>query len=725
MRFFASLWVASFAVATPAVAAQFRVKDAAGLAEAARRAKPGDAIVMANGTWKNQQLVFAARGTADKPVLLIAETKGKVVLTGQSNLKIAGEHLVVSSLVFRDGYSPTKEVIAFRTESTNYANHVRLSEVVIDRFNKPDRRAEDIWVALYGADNRVDHSFFSGKGNAGVTLAVIRPRGDPRENRHRIDGNYFGPRPPLGSNGGETIRVGTSEESLSDSKTVVERNVFDNCDGEVEIISIKSGRNIIRENTILRSQGSIVLRHGNGNLVERNVFLNGGKDSTGGIRVINRDQVVRGNYIEGSTGTSFLSAIAVMNGVPDSPINRYHQVANAVIEGNSVIAPAQITLGAGADAERSAPPIDSRFTANLITGDKDPFRLEAAGGIAFSGNIASFAAPAAIAAGFKREPAKLTRAGNGLLYPDGEKWGAPRDLKPVARDAAGPDWYAKPAAETAFGAGRERKVAPGAGTLEQAAASAGTGDTLRLVAGDYPVAAPIALDRALTVAGGRDSRIAFAAPTLFQLNPGGSVRIAGLSISGKGAPAANAVVRAAPVPTPVGYAVEIDDAAIADVGDVIATTPGTFASHAAVRKSSFARVAGAVVAAAAETGREGYYGIEAITLADSDFSDVARVADVARLGTDESTFGPAFTLSSSRVTGGGPVAVRLSGAQRVAITGNTFTRAGGIEIAHSVGAPRVTIIGNRFIASAMPKLSKLYPQGSPIVTLADNKVSSQ
>ena len=41
--------------------------------------------------------------------------------------------------------------------------------------------------------------------------------GDPLDNRHRIDHNYYGPRPPLGSNGGETIRIGTSDESLSAS----------------------------------------------------------------------------------------------------------------------------------------------------------------------------------------------------------------------------------------------------------------------------------------------------------------------------------------------------------------------------------------------------------------------------------------------------------------------------------------------------------------------------
>src|SRR3546814_17000085 len=97
---------------------------------------------------------------------------------------------------------------------------------------------------------------------------------------------------------------------------------------------------------------------------------------TGGVRIINRDQIVRDNYFEGLAGSSFKSAITVMNGVPNSVINRYHQVANARIEGNSLIDVARITLAAGAHAERSAPPVDSKFELNTTVGPKghDPFR---------------------------------------------------------------------------------------------------------------------------------------------------------------------------------------------------------------------------------------------------------------------------------------------------------------------------------------------------------------
>lgn len=700
----------------PALAADHLVRDQKAYAAAVKKAAPGDRILLADGEWRDFQIVFTGAGTADKPITLAAQTPGKAILTGQSNLRIGGEHLVVSGLVFRNGFSPTKELIAFRRDSRTVARNVRLTEIVIDNFTNPDRRAEDIWVAIYGTDNRVDHSWFAGKGNAGVTLAVIRPKGQGQENRARIDHNYFGPRPPLGSNGGETIRIGTSEESLSDSKSVIERNWFEKCDGEVEIVSIKSGGNVIRGNMFVESQGAIVLRHGNGNLVERNVFLGKGKPSTGGIRVINRDQVVRDNYLEGVTGASFLSAVAVMNGVPNSAINRYHQVANARIERNSIIEAARITFGAGADAERSAPPVNSRFDRNLIvnTDGRDIVRNEGdVSGIAMTGNV--------------REAVKLVRAANGLLHPADPALadvGAPRDLVPLKRSETGPAWYPKDSPPAS--AGRTIEAPANEGALARAVAASAAGDTVRVAAGMHRVTQPIPVAHPLTVTGPRDAVIESAAPTLFQLQPGGSIVLRGATLSGAAAPAAagNALVRAPQSVSILNYRVTLEDVAVRDLTapgfDVFAATPATFADKIEIRGSSFARVSGAVVAAAAETGGKGLYSAERIEIVDNSFAEVGTIALVARLGTDESTFGPRFVMTGNAVARGGKV--RLSGVQSVEIARNRFAEADGIEVANSVGAPVVRISDNRFAATPEPRVTKLYPQGAPDVALAGNIV---
>ena len=305
-------------IACPAAAEGILVSTQAEYQEAVKAAQPGDTIKLANGEWRDFEILFTGEGTADRPITLTAEEKGKALITGQSNLRLAGRHLVVSGLVFKNGYSPTDAVIQFRRTKGDYAYHSRVTEVVIDHFNNPERYEDDMWVAMYGRHNRFDHNHLEGKSNRGVTLAVRMDEEASRENHHRIDHNYFGPRPILGSNGGETIRIGTSHYSLSDSLTTVENNYFDRCNGEVEIISNKAGSNVFRGNLFFESRGTLTLRHGNNNLVENNVFLGNGKDHTGGIRVINKGQTVRNNYMHGLTGHRFGGGFVIMNGVPNS-----------------------------------------------------------------------------------------------------------------------------------------------------------------------------------------------------------------------------------------------------------------------------------------------------------------------------------------------------------------------------------------------------------------------
>lgn len=96
------------------------VKDQDAFKEAVENAGPGDVITLANGTWEDFEILFTGQGEEGKPITLTAETKGKVILTGQSNLRLGGEYLEVSGLVFKDGYTPTKEVISFgRTKKTS------------------------------------------------------------------------------------------------------------------------------------------------------------------------------------------------------------------------------------------------------------------------------------------------------------------------------------------------------------------------------------------------------------------------------------------------------------------------------------------------------------------------------------------------------------------------------------------------------------------------------
>ncbi|MBA3940665.1 MAG: poly(beta-D-mannuronate) lyase [Sphingopyxis sp.] len=731
----AAIWAILAVAAAPAHARDMLVSDQAQFGAAVKKAQPGDRIILADGEWRDFQMVFTGTGTAAAPITLTAQTKGKVLLTGRSNLRIGGRHLLVSGLIFKNGASPTGEVISFRRDSKTLASDTRVTEVVIDGFSKADRRAEDIWVALYGTGNRVDHSHFEGKTNSGVTLAVIRRTGDPLDNRHRIDHIYFGPRPPLGSNGGETVRIGTSEESLSASNTVIERNIFDRTSGEVEIVSVKSGGNIIRENLVLEAQGAFVLRHGNGNLVERNIFLGKGVADTGGVRVINRDQIVRDNYFEGLAGTSFKSALSVMNGVPNSVINRYHQVANARIEGNSIIDSARITLAAGADAERSAAPVDSRFERNLIVGaqGQDPFRAEGeTGGIAFAGNVEAKVAKPLLGAGVEQREVVLERAANGLLYPTDPALaaiGAPRDLKPVTREEVGASWYRGDAPEAAFGAGSTLPVPAGA-SLARAVAGAKAGDTLALATGTYDIAAPLVVRHRLTIAAATDAKpVLRVASGLAQIAGGGGLRLENLAVDAAAAPGNGALVMVAGSVAP-NYSVTFDRVSVRGPGkgrlDGIVMAPGTFADDVTIADSDFAEM-GTVVVATGEQEPQGWYPMERLTIAGSRFARVAMVADLLRKGSDESTFGPWFSMTGSSVadSGTGGASLRISGAQHADIAQNSFAASDGILVIHSVGAPETRIASNAFAATPAPRIEELAWKGAPRGQLVGNVVEAR
>lgn len=430
--------VASAIFAAPtALAKDLLVREPAEFNRAIATARPGDVIVLADGTWRDFQMKVSGTG-----VTVRGEHPGRVILTGRSNLRLSGRDIVVSDLVFRNGYSPTSEVISFRGNGGDFAYDSRVTGVVIDGFSKPNASDTDYWVVLYGRGNRFDHNHLVGKTNRGVTVSVRLHDARGRDNGHRIDHNYFGPRPQLGKNGGETIRVGTSENATARSGTIIERNLFDRTDGELEIVSIKSGGNVVRDNLFLRARGTVTLRHGTGNLVERNVFLGHGKAGTGGIRVIDSNHVVRGNYMEGLRGTGTSSALSLMNGDPRAAASGHATVRNARIERNTVVASAAVTLGAGADARRTAAPQGSTMASNLFANTERFVLASSARGIEARGNVA--VGGKVTLDGVSQSGARMVRAANGLLYPADRSLtaiGAPRDLKPVSRGEVGVAWY--------------------------------------------------------------------------------------------------------------------------------------------------------------------------------------------------------------------------------------------------------------------------------------------
>jgi poly(beta-D-mannuronate) lyase len=384
------LFMHQFVFSQTSSASEIKISNITEFNDAIQKAVPGTKIILKNGEWKDVHFKAFAKGTEAAPITIMAETNGEVIVTGDSRLNISGEYIIIAGLWFKDGTPTSKYLIEFRKDSKEFANNCRLTNCAVTNFNPTDASIDSHWVDMWGKNNRVDHNNFTGKTNAGTTLVVWLKGEEHVENNHQIDHNFFGPRPDLGENGGETIRIGTSENSMKSSKTLVEFNTFKNCNGEIEIISNKSGDNIFRNNLFLESEGTLTLRHGNNALVENNVFIGSNNPRVGGIRIINEGHIVRNNLLLNVVGKDFRGPIVFMDGVPNSPLNRYNQVKNVNVQNNTLVNCGPVVFGAGKDEERTLAPINSIFANNLITnttGGEISQEQDVVSGITFFGNF--------------------------------------------------------------------------------------------------------------------------------------------------------------------------------------------------------------------------------------------------------------------------------------------------------------------------------------------------
>ena len=710
---------------------------------AVKSVEPGDEIVLANGTWQDFEILFKAKGEKDSPITLKAETKGKVILSGNSNLRLAGEHLVVSGLVFKDGFSPTGEVISFRRNKSDLASHTRVTEVVIDHFSNPDKFESDKWIVMYGKHNRVDHSHIEGKSNSGVTMTVRLTTKESQENFHRIDHNYFGPRPILGSNGGETLRIGTSHYSLSDSNTLVENNYFDRCDGEVEIVSNKSGANIFRNNTFFESRGTLTLRHGNGNLVENNVFFGNGVDHTGGIRVINADQVIRNNYLEGLTGYRFGSGLTIMNGVPNSTINRYHQVKNARIENNTLINVDNLQFAAGSDSERSAAPINSKVTDNIIFNDNVENTIsifDDISGIMFKGNVIDQANDSGIKHGMKKSHVALKRAENGLMYPTDNKLadkGISKSIKVTQKSDVGVAWYPKSGPVVEFASGNTIAVKANADAFYDALAIAEDGDQLLLAPGVYELNRIVTLDKVVSIKAVKKGKttISIMRSTGFDILEHGSLQLVDLMFTGKDAPdnAGNVLVRTSKLPTLANYRFEmlgssVDNLTINHSYHFFDAGNRSFADSIVIKDSTFNNITGDILRLNKETDDLGIYNAEYVTLENNKFTNIeGGIIKLYRGGTDESTFGPHLMMNKNVIENVGhgkrnkeKAVAYVHGVQVTDIVNNEFTNTAKVLINHTVGEPITLVDENQFNGVEKLSITELNFPDKPTGVISNN-----
>jgi poly(beta-D-mannuronate) lyase len=310
-------------------AATFRAVTAEAAATAARHAQAGDEIVLADGEFNNLELTLTAKGTPSRPLRLRASNPGKTRLTGSPRLAIAGAFIEVQGLVFGDCVlqSGTQGAVVFDGSANSLLSGCRFENA------KLPHGAALVSFRNGAHDNRVATNRFLNTRYKAVMVVVddkALKAGPPV--RNRIDHNLFQDVPPLKGNGAETIQIGQRAAPHSDlqTATLVEENEFVRCNGEAEIVSVKTSGNLIRSNLFRHCTGELVMRHGHGNVLTGNRFEAG----LGGIRLSGQGHVVAGNFIQDCRATG----IRLYYGTPDlkHPAS-YLPVFDCVITTNTIL----------------------------------------------------------------------------------------------------------------------------------------------------------------------------------------------------------------------------------------------------------------------------------------------------------------------------------------------------------------------------------------------------
>jgi poly(beta-D-mannuronate) lyase len=301
-------------------------------------AKAGDRIILKAGTYTDAIIRFSNfNGTSGQPVTFLAEQLGRVFFEGNSMLSFNGSYVIVEGFTWQNGGKDlgTRSVIEIK------GNHSQFRDCAIIGYNNSDLSTDNKWVSIYGEYNTVTRCLLKDKFNLGATLTVWLTDGKPAH--HTISYNYFLNRQngPNADNGLESIRIGDSKTSFTPAHCVVAFNRFEDCDGEIEIISNKSCFNAYLHNTFYNNDGGLTLRHGNNCWVDGNVFDGGQKNKGYGVRIIGEGHVVTNNYFynlksayrKGSED-QFRAPVTIVNGLENTPINGYFQVRRAVVAYN-------------------------------------------------------------------------------------------------------------------------------------------------------------------------------------------------------------------------------------------------------------------------------------------------------------------------------------------------------------------------------------------------------
>ncbi len=299
-------------VVSSAHTAIYKVASVIEFQKAAGMAVAGDEIVITNGQYSGWELSVTMNGISGKPIVIRAETPGKVVFTGDVNkpvFQLSGSYTEISGLVFLGCH-------VFKTQGSNgvlielkNTKYGRVTDCVFTKNRVMTQFMPIVVISGRGEHNRADHCSFT--GNIDNQELQVKITADAIPVYTLIDHNEFKDKDKVGwpvFNGGECVQVGQEPVLLGTqyAYTIVRDNRFIHCNGEPEVISNKSSGNSYINNYFEDCKGELVMRGGHDCLIDSNIF----KGGTGGIRVNGTHHTITHNQLSG-----IATAIRLMYGM--------------------------------------------------------------------------------------------------------------------------------------------------------------------------------------------------------------------------------------------------------------------------------------------------------------------------------------------------------------------------------------------------------------------------
>jgi poly(beta-D-mannuronate) lyase len=249
--------------------------------------KPGDDIMIANGTYAPWSLIVNTNGTTERAITIQAEKSGKVIFTGdvgQPVFKLTGSYTILRGISFTACNVLKDSTHAGVLAELNNTKHCRLTECVFSQNVAKTQFMPIVVVSGKGEYNRVDHCTFTGNiDNQELQVKITKEawslytviENNLFQNKNKVSWKNF--------NGGECVQVGQDPILLGtiQAKTMVRENRFIRCNGEPEVISNKSSNNTYLKNYFEDCDGELVMRGGHDCIIDSNII----KGGNSGIRI--------------------------------------------------------------------------------------------------------------------------------------------------------------------------------------------------------------------------------------------------------------------------------------------------------------------------------------------------------------------------------------------------------------------------------------------------------